>query len=225
MNPEKGAKSSPGHDQGTNGNDCDMTPIHPLGPPVTDEPEKKTSTTVLLEHFRPLQKERDGPGVAKRQEDATRSEADGLVPFRKSPKSTKKTKTEVLGESGESAQEANPPKAESLSKKRRQHPDSPGGEDTTKTFGSAAHPRTQTEWNRLCEATDMETGHLKGSVGIPGEPLFTYEEAIRQRGTGQDLLLCVGSDIIPAEEDEFPKNKSAKRLEETEKAGHMDTAT
>ncbi len=51
----------------------------------------------------------------------------------------------------------------------------------------------------------MDTGQLKGNVGTPDDPLFTYEEAVRQRGTDWDLLLRVSSDIIPAEENEFPK--------------------
>ncbi len=51
-------------------------------------------------------------------------------------------------------------------------------------------------WDQLCGATDYETGQLKGDVGT----LFTYEEAVRRRRTGQDLLLCIGHDIIPAED-------------------------
>ena len=217
MNPEKRAKFSPGHDQETTGNDCNMAPIQPLGPPAPNEPEPRTSTPVLLERFRPLEKEGDGPGVAGRREDTTRSEADALIPPRKSPKSTKKTKAEVLRRLGEPAQESNPPKAETLSKKKGQQPDSPGGEDATRAFGTAARPWTWTKWDRLCEATDMGTGQLKGNVRTPGEPLFTYEEAVRQRGTGRDLLLCVGSDVILAGEDEFPQNKSAKDLKKLRK--------
>ncbi len=47
-------------------------------------------------------------------------------------------------------------------------------------FGSALHPRNQTEWDQLCTATDMKTGQLRGSIGTSNDPLFTYEEAVRQ---------------------------------------------
>ncbi len=51
----------------------------------------------------------------------------------------------------------------------------------------------------------METGQLKGNVGTPDDPLFTYEEAVCQRGMEQNVLLCVGHDIIPVEDGELPK--------------------
>ncbi len=217
MNPEKRAKSNPGQDQGTNGADHDPTPIRPPGPPVPDEPEREVSTAVQLERFRPLEKEGDGPGVARGQEDAARSETAGPAPSVKSPEPTKKAKAKAPEESGVSAKGAEPSKAGSLSKKKRQHSNSPSRGAPTTKFGSAARPRSQTEWNRLCKATDMETGQLKGSVGSPKESLFTYEEAVHQRGTDRDLLLCVGSDIIPAGEDEFPKKTSGGDLKKLRK--------
>ncbi len=47
-------------------------------------------------------------------------------------------------------------------------------------------------------------------------PLFTYEEAVRQWSTGQDLLLCEGHDIIPTEKGELPK-KSERILKKLRK--------
>ncbi len=82
-------------------------------------------------------------------------------------------------------------------------------------FGS--HPRSQAEWDQLGSATDMETGQLRGNVGTPGDPLFTYEEAVHRRGMEQDLLLCVGPDIIPSEGEEFPKKKSERTLKKLRK--------
>ncbi len=63
----------------------------------------------------------------------------------------------------------------------------------------------------------MDTGQLKGNVVTPDEPLLTYEEAVRQRTPGRDLLLWVGPDIVPAKEDEFPQKKVQKRLKENKK--------
>ncbi len=63
----------------------------------------------------------------------------------------------------------------------------------------------------------METGQLKGNAGTPNDPLFTYEEAVRRRGIDQGLLLRVGQDIIPAEEDQFPKKKSEGVLKKLRK--------
>ena len=79
------------------------------------------------------------------------------------------------------------------------------------------HPRSQTIWEQLCKATDIDTGQLRGSVGTPENPLLTYEEAVRQRGTNRDLVLWVGQDIIPAREDEFPKKRSETDLKRIRK--------
>ncbi len=65
--------------------------------------------------------------------------------------------------------------------------------------------------------TDMDTGQLRGSVGTPDNPLLTYEEAVRQRGTDRDLVLWVGQDIMPAGEDEFPKKRSETDLKRIRK--------
>ncbi len=62
----------------------------------------------------------------------------------------------------------------------------------------------------------MDTRRLRGNVGTPEDPLFTYEEAVHQRGTEQGLLLRVGQNIIPAEEDEFLKKKSEGDLKRPE---------
>ncbi len=58
----------------------------------------------------------------------------------------------------------------------------------------------------------MNTGQLRGSVGTPDKPLLTYEEAVHQRGTDRDLVLWVCPDIIPAREEEFPKNRTEMDL-------------
>ncbi len=51
----------------------------------------------------------------------------------------------------------------------------------TTEFGSTLEPRDRTMWDKSCSATDYETGHLKGDVGTPEDPMFTYEEAVHQR--------------------------------------------
>ena len=68
----------------------------------------------------------------------------------------------------------------------------------------------------------MDSGQLKGNVGTPDEPLFTYEEAVRQRTPGRDLLLWVGPDIVLAEEDEFLKKRSEGDLKKIRKKANEE---
>ncbi len=101
---------------------------------------------------------------------------------------------------GTSAQKTTPGETGPSSTKR-QRPNPLREEASSTKFGSAQHPRNRTVWERLCKATDINTGQLRGSVGTPDKPLLTYEEAVRQRGTDRDLVLWVGPDIIPAGEE------------------------
>ncbi len=216
-NPEKRAKSDPGRDQETEDPNCDPTPIHPPDSSAPGEPKLKMSPGVRLERFQPLEKEEEMPGVIEGQEGVNCPDAASPVPSAKSPGLTKETKTKTSKKLGTSAKETDPTEARPPSKKKRQHPSSPSSGALSTKFGSAAHPWNQTEWDRLCKATDMETGQFKGNVGTPDNPLLTYEEAAHQRGANQDLLLRVGRDIIPAEEDEFPKKKSKGDLKKLRK--------
>ncbi len=109
--------------------------------------------------------------------------------------------------SGASAPETVSGEVRLSSKTKRQHPNPPSNGASDTKFGSARHPRGRTEWERLCKATDMDTGQLRVSVGTPDKPLLTCEEAVRQRGAHRDLLLWVGPDIISTGEDEFPKKR------------------
>ncbi len=68
----------------------------------------------------------------------------------------------------------------------------------------------------------MDTGQLKGNVGTPDEPLLTYEEAPCQRTPGREPLLWVGPDIVPAEEDEFPKKRSERDLKRIRKQANEE---
>ncbi len=90
------------------------------------------------------------------------------------------------------------------------------------SFGSASEPRDRALWNELCSTTDYETGQLRGDVGTPDDPLFTYEEVVRQRQAGQSLVLYVGGDIIPVEGGGLPEisernlKKLRRQADETE---------
>ncbi len=207
-NPEKGAKSDPGRDQEAEGPMRGPTPAKPRDSAASCEPQLKMSTAVWLERFRPLGKDEEMSGVIVGQGDTPRSRAASPVPPAKSPGSTKKTKSQAPKKSGASAQETAPGEAKPSSKTKWQRPNPPSSRASDTKFGSVLHPRSRTEWEQVCKATDMDTGQLKGNVGTPDDPLFTYEEAVRQRGTDRDLLLWVGPDIIPAEEDEFRKKRS-----------------
>ncbi len=168
-----------------------------VGPQVSSsrsEHKLEMTLTVRLELCEQLEG-RDGvTGTPERQADATSpcpmpelqvslSEASGQQP-------------EALGTSAEGAIRA---KAVPASKTMRQHsvPQDNGG--LTTEFGSALEPRGCAVWGELCGATDYEAGQLRGDVGTPEDPLFTYEEAVCQRHAEQDLMLCVGRDIIPVD--------------------------
>ncbi len=49
------------------------------------------------------------------------------------------------------------------------------------SFGSTSKPRDQALWRELCSMTDYETGQVRGDMGTPEDPFFTYEEAVCQR--------------------------------------------
>ena len=159
---------------------------------------------VRLERFEPLEKRDKINRAAEKQGDMTR-------PNTTSPEPAKKTKSQPLKASGTSAKGIGPMEAVPPSKMKRQRSNPPSSDAHSTQFGSALHLRGQAEWVQLCSATNMETGQLKGNVRTPNDPLFTYEGAVRQRGTEQGLLLCVGHDIIPIEDGDLPK-KSEKTL-------------
>ena len=175
------------------------------------------SLAVWLERFQPLGKGEEMPRVMEGQGGTTRPGAAGPVPPAQPQGLTKKTKSQASKKSGTSAKETAPAEARPSSKTKRQRPNPPSSGALRTKFGSALHPRNRTEWDQLCKATDMDTGQLKGNVGTPDNPLFTYEETVHQRGTDQGLLLRVGQDIIPAEEDEFPKKRSDGDLKKLRK--------
>ncbi len=216
-NPEKCTKSDPSRDQEAEGPIHDPTPANPRDSPASCEPQLKMSPALRLEHFRPLGKDEEMPGVIEGQEGTTCSDVAGSVPTAKPQGLTRKTKSQASTKSGTSARETALAEAKPSSKTKQRCPNPPSNGALSTKFGSALHPRNRTEWEQLCKATDMDTIQLKGHVGTPDDPLFTYEEAVRQRGTDQGLLLRVGQDIIPAEEDEFPKKKSEGDLKKLRK--------
>ncbi len=71
-------------------------------------------------------------------------------------------------------------------------------------------------------ATDFETGQLRGEVGTPENPRFTYEEAVHNRRGGKGMTLYTGDNIVPSETDELiqmlgPNLKKLQRaVEESE---------
>ncbi len=77
--------------------------------------------------------------------------------------------------------------------------DSPAGEATERS--SLREETTPETWDELCSITNYDTGWLLGDVGTPEDPMFTYEEAVRQRHCKQGLTLFVGDDIVPVEGD------------------------
>ena len=173
---------------------------------TTGEPQLQMSTAVRLERFRPLEKDEDMSGVIEGQ--------GGIPPPRtasptlptKSPGSTKKAKSQMPKKSGASAPETVPREMGPSSKVKRQRPNPPNEGAFDTKFGSTRHPQSRTIWERLCKATDMDTGQLKGSVGTPDNSLLTYEEAMRQRDTDRDLLLWVGWISSPPERMSFRRN-------------------
>ncbi len=207
-NPEKRAKSSPGRDLEMEGTTHDLSCIDPLDSSAHREPRLRMSPAVRLECFHPLETSEEVHGVTEEQKDATCSDMTCPGPTAEPQGLAKKTKSRPSKKSGVLAKETDPTEAVPSSKTKRPRPNPPSSEVLSTKFGSVLHPRGQAEWDQLCSATDMETGQLKGNIGAPNDPLFTYEDAVHRRGTEQDLLLCVGHDIIPAEEDEFPKKKS-----------------
>ncbi len=162
---------------------------------------------VRLERFKPLEKSNRVDGTAEGRRGVTRSDNADPESTAKLPGAVKKTKSRPLKVLGTSVKGIDPTEAVPPSKMKRQRSNPPSSDALSTKFGSALHPRGQAEWDQLCSATDVETGQLRGNVGTPDDPLFTYEEAVRQRGTGQDLLLYVGPDIIPTGDDEFPKKE------------------
>ena len=216
-NPEKRAKSSPGQDQEMEDTACDLSRINPQNSSAPGEPKLRISPAVWLERFQPFEIDRETPGVIDGQKGTDPPSATGPVPAAKPQGLAKKTKSKTSKKSGTSAKETDPTEAGPSLETKRQRPNPLSSGALGTKFGSALHSRSQTEWDQLCKATDMETGQLKGNVGTPDDPLFTYEEAVRWRGAEQNLLLCVGQDIIPAEEDEFPKKKSERVLKKLRK--------
>ncbi len=59
--------------------------------------------------------------------------------------------------------------------------------------------RDAATWAEVCPATNFETGQLMARVGMPEDPLFTYEQAVHHRRGCEDFLLVVGA-AIPTEE-------------------------
>ena len=216
-NPEKRAKSDSGRDQETEEPIRDPAPINLQDSSAPCGPQLKMSPAVQLERFQPLGKGEEMPGVIEGQEGTARPNAAGPVPPAKPQGLTKKTKSQASKKSGTSVKETAPAEGVSSSKTKRQRPNPPSGGARSTKFGSALLPRNRTEWDQLYKATDMETGQLRGNIGTPDDPLFTYEEAVHQRGTDQGLLLRVGQDIIPAEVDEFLKKKSEGDLKKLRK--------
>ena len=207
-NPEKRAKSDPSRDPETEGSARELAPAQPRDSPTTSEPQLQMSTAVRLERFRPLGKDEGMSGVMEEQGGIPQPRTADPTPPTKSPGSTKKGKIQLPKKTGASAQEIAPREVGPSSKAKRQRPNPPSEGVPDTKFRSARHPRSRSIWERLCKATDINTGQLRGSVGTPDNPLLTYEEAVRQRGTDRDLLLWAGPDIVPAREDEFPKGRS-----------------
>ncbi len=80
-----------------------------------------------------------------------------------------------------------------------------------------ARPRDQSAWDDLCVATDFEMGQLRGEVGTPENPQFTYEEATHNWRSGRDLTLYVREDIVQQESDELV-NRSGPKLKRLRQA-------
>ncbi len=76
-----------------------------------------------------------------------------------------------------------------------------------------ARPRDHSGWDDLCVATDFETGQLRGEIGTPENPRFTYEEAVHNRRSGRDLTLYAGEDIVQQEGGELV-NRSGPKLKQ-----------
>ncbi len=166
--------------------------IGPQVSPSRSKPKLEMTPAVRLERFEPLGKCYNVTKSSERQENtaspgpmAAPQGSVGEVGCRQPTASG--TSAEVADRAG-----AAPP---SKTKLRRSAPR--GSTALSTTFESALHPRDRAVWDQLCGATDYETGQLKGDVGTAEDPLFMYEEAVRQRLTEQKLLLCI--DIVPAE--------------------------
>ncbi len=133
---------------------------------------------VRLEHFETLGECDKVNRANEKQRDTTRSDTTGLEPAAKPRGLGKKTKNQQSEAPGTSAKEVDPTEAVPTAKTKCQRLNPPSREPLSTKFGSALHPRSQAEWDQLCSATDMETGQLRGNVGTPDDPLFTYEEAV-----------------------------------------------
>ncbi len=190
---------------------------NPRDSSARSEPRLGISPAVRLECFKPLETTNETHRGTKKQKDTTHPDATGPEPTAKNQGSEKKTKSQPSKTSGTLAKEIDPTEGVPSSKAKCLRSNPPSSEALSTKFGSALCPRGQTEWGQLCSVTDMEAGQLRGNAGTPDDPLFTYEEAVHQRGTEQGLLLCVGHDIVPAEEDDFPKKKSEGTLKELRK--------
>ncbi len=70
--------------------------------------------------------------------------------------------------------------------------------------------RDAAAWAEVCPATNFETGQLIGRVGMPEDPLFTYEQAVHHRRGREDLLLVVGA-AIPTEERDHLSEATIKQ--------------
>ncbi len=179
-NPEKRAKSDLARDQEAEGPIRNPTPADPRDPSASCEPQVKMSPAVQLERFQLLGKDEEMFRVIEGQEGVPRSDAAGPVPPAKSPGSTEKAKSQASKKVGTSARETAPAEAGSSSRTKQQCLNPPSSTARSTKFGSALNPRNLTELEQLCKATDMDTGQLKGNVGTPDDPLFTYEEAVHQ---------------------------------------------
>ena len=73
-----------------------------------------------------------------------------------------------------------------------------------------AQPRDQSAWDDLCVATNFELGQLRGEIGTPENPRFTYEEAVHNRRSGRELTLYVGDDIVQPGSDELVNRPGPK---------------
>ncbi len=71
-------------------------------------------------------------------------------------------------------------------------------------------PRDQPTWDSLCVATDFRTGQLRGEVGTPENPQFTYEEAVHNRRSGKGVALYTGEDIVQLEGDKLIQRSGPK---------------
>ncbi len=181
INPEKRAKSNHDQDREEAGAASDLGCADPRDSFARCKPKLEMTPAVRLECFKLLERGDEVKRIAEKTGDAAGSNTTGPSPKAMPQESVSTTSSRSVKTSGISAKGANPAEAMPPSKTKRQRLDPPSSDVLSTRFRSALHPRSQTEWDRLCSATDYEKGQLRGNVGTPDEPLFTYEEAVRQR--------------------------------------------